>query len=239
MKLSGWYRLWIFLSVIYFFVVIGFAVYFFLDANEPMKERVRKSIELALPHLPPQVEEGIIKDAMADLKKLLSNKNSTRIDYLFLETDYGIRVDSSKEKLTIKLIPERKFGTFPYKTKISTVKKLEFPINANLIMVVTEVEKVYRKFLKLHGTQTVRFYRYRHLTDKKIISKLHDEYQDILDFSAIDAKYKKDRQMNLFLYILFAFAVWIISVGLVFILGLSIGWIIRGFRKKSTTNSYD
>ena len=65
-KIGGWHRIWIVLSLIYFFVVVGYAIYIFPEFSSKIEdERVLEAIELTLS----KHKEPFIKEVMNDLKK--------------------------------------------------------------------------------------------------------------------------------------------------------------------------
>ena len=82
-KIGGWQRLWIFLSVMYLFVVAGFAVFIYYSSikEEVVERRILSSIEIVLPEL----KEKDIKDAMAELKEYLSKNQQDIFDDILLE----------------------------------------------------------------------------------------------------------------------------------------------------------
>ena len=71
------------------------------------------------------------------------------------------------------------------------------------------------------------------LNNQEIIKAVHRDYQDVLDFKIN----RKNIQRTILQYdisaILLSFVFWIVPVITVYILGFSIGWVIRGFRKKN------
>jgi hypothetical protein len=69
-KIGGWHRIWILLSVIYFFVVIGLAVYFYPEKrNEVRRLWVLETIKMTLS----KHKEPFIRMAMNSLKKTVAN----------------------------------------------------------------------------------------------------------------------------------------------------------------------
>ena len=154
-------RLWIFLSVIYLFAVVGFAIVIYNEQNDKItKEWVQETIRLALP----KYREHYISVSMTDLKELLNKYNSESKLYYELKNS-RIDVKLLKDKYTIKLIEEIDFKlrrkprkNFTGKTNFSdnyeTEEKgkiLEFPININLITVIDEVKKNYGEYSLENG----------------------------------------------------------------------------------------
>ena len=76
---------------------------------------------------------------------------------------------------------------------------------------------------------------YSDFSDEELIQKIHEKYKDKVDFDATEKKYRNKmsrlpsvRAKFIGLGLLF----WIVPVVLVYILGISGGWIVKGFKKE-------
>jgi hypothetical protein len=76
---------------------------------------------------------------------------------------------------------------------------------------------------------------YSDFSDEEIIQKIHEKYKDEVDFDAIEKKYRNKmsrlpsmRAKFIGLGLLF----WVAPIVLVYILGISVGWIVKGFKKE-------
>ena len=240
-KIGGWHRIWILLSVIYFFVVAGFAVYIYPQHSseaikEISREKVLETIELTLP----KHKEPTIKMLMNYLHKMLARGDKTAArEWVELRMG-GIEIDRGESPLSFG--PSKSYSINLSKGwREKPLKTLKFTKNANPSKVVAKVEKNIREFNICCDAQQVWSTLFSGLTQKEIIDKLHKEHQNVFDFSAINAKYnakyikKKLRELK-FKFVLIAFAFWAISVIAIYLLVysivVSIRWVIRGFRVK-------
>jgi len=76
---------------------------------------------------------------------------------------------------------------------------------------------------------------YSDFSDEELIQKIHEKYKDEVDFDAIEKKYRNKmshlpsvRAKFIGLGLLF----WVAPIVLVYILGISVGWIVKGFKKE-------
>lgn len=76
---------------------------------------------------------------------------------------------------------------------------------------------------------------YSDLSDEEFIQIIHKNYKDKVDFDAIEKKYRNKmsrlpsvRAKFIGLGLLF----WIGPIILIYILGISVGWIVKGFKKE-------
>jgi len=151
-KLSGWQRLWILTSLIYLFVVVGFA---YIIYEPPSEEK--------------------IDNQMRDLKSSLNQNIFNFFDQeAMILKEYDISAFQEKDKW----------------------------------------------ILKLNGGE--RIVLGNNFTPDTIVEKL-GEY--------LKLQYEKDKKNFLFKYVAKACAFWVIPVIVIYILGFSVGWVIRGFRK--------
>jgi hypothetical protein len=70
-------------------------------------------------------------------------------------------------------------------------------------------------------------------TDEEFVRNLSEKWRDSIDFSGIDAvNQEMIEQFSLVKVkvIGYSFLAWLVPVALVYALGLSVGWIVRGFR---------
>jgi hypothetical protein len=85
------------------------------------------------------------------------------------------------------------------------------------------------------AADVIRARDYPDLSDEEILTRLHDKYSKKVDFTPIEGAYRKSiarLRTERLQVILFAFLIWCgISLGL-YGLGLSIGWVVKGFREK-------
>jgi len=86
------------------------------------------------------------------------------------------------------------------------------------------------------ASDVIRARDYPDLSDEEILTRLHDKYSKKVDFASIEGAYRKSiarlRTQRLQV-ILFAFLIWCgVSLG-VYGLGLSVGWVVKGFREKN------
>ncbi|HEY9161837.1 MAG TPA: hypothetical protein VIS94_12245 [Desulfomonilia bacterium] len=107
----------------------------------------------------------------------------------------------------------------------------------------TEIERDFPRGMTPYDFRTIdyespdeiRVKYYADLSDKEILTRLHDRYSKKVDFASVETAYEKGmarlrtKQLET---ILFSFLVWLgISLG-VYGLGYSAGWVINGFRQK-------
>jgi hypothetical protein len=228
-KISGWQRLWILLAVIYLFVVVGFAFLFYQPPSQSGYKNIRhnKTVVLVRRHK----AEQKIDDMMIELKQYLRKEKRDAFDKAALD-NLGIDVKESKDEYIITVKDD---------------EGIAFPKNLSPDTVVEALGKHLKENIKPPGEWDVVSEKplkpsaedFLDLKDKEIISGLHQKYGDSIDFSAIESEYKenelkyeKDKKRFLFKYVASAFAFWIIPMIAVYILGLSIGWVVKGFRKK-------
>jgi len=75
---------------------------------------------------------------------------------------------------------------------------------------------------------------YRDIPDEELIRKIHKKYGEQFQFEKIEDEYKrklnnhqKEQLKGVGIGLLF----WIVPVVLLYLLGRSVGWVIRGFKK--------
>lgn len=241
-KLGGWHRIWVLLSVIYFLVVVGYAFYLFPGLKVKGRRDIEQKWALEIIKLAsPRIKELCITDAMTLLEQYLTEHDSNKKRHL--ESRHRIKIEASPNRKKIK--GEWKdchiiiIGAPPPLLYSTPLKELTFLEDANPKIVVPEVEKFYRQ-LEICDAQHIRSTLAWGETDANIISNFHKEYRNIYDFSAIDAKYFAEYKRWLinfiFKFVLTAFAFWIIPVIsvyiMVFIMFVSIRWVVKGFREK-------
>jgi hypothetical protein len=147
-----------------------------------MEKRFLETIEVALP----QIKEECVKDAMDGLKERLSNNTYDFFNNELFGAAHGINVNSSKSKLIIEIALDDPQSITPQQ---SSIKKLEFDIHVNPDIVIDKVEKSYRELFKSKSASFVKYQRYGTISDEKSINEIHNKYQNLYDFSAIEKKY--------------------------------------------------
>ena len=88
---------------------------------------------------------------------------------------------------------------------------------------------------ELETPQDIRRKYYSDLSDNEILAKLREKYQEKVNFNKIDDEYIKN--MNILKkerirYIGLAFLTWLLPLIAIYLFGLSINWVIKGFREK-------
>ncbi len=79
----------------------------------------------------------------------------------------------------------------------------------------------------------VRAY-YKDMQDDRLVEAIHKKYSGKIDFSSIEHEYQKKisslhyERVQIFIL---GFSVWIVPVFIIYVLGLSTAWIIKGFKK--------
>jgi len=101
--------------------------------------------------------------------------------------------------------------------------------------VVTHIEKTEKASVS-EGPYTIRSKHYSDLSNEQVIDRLHSKWNGQVDFTKIEKDYK-DKTSALPMERAkvggFALLAWLIPVATVYVLGLAIGWIIRGFRREN------
>ena len=85
------------------------------------------------------------------------------------------------------------------------------------------------------GAAQVRSEAYGGLTDAEIVQRIREKFDGKADFTALDEKVKHDAEHlrnDRSKFIFQAVAWWVIPAVVLYLLGLAIGWIVRGFRNK-------
>lgn len=84
------------------------------------------------------------------------------------------------------------------------------------------------------GSHAVREKYYSDLTDEQIIERVHAKFKDRIDFSKIESEYKR-RLDNLYAeqikVVGSSLLWWIIPSALLYLFGVAVAWVIRGFRR--------
>lgn len=220
-KLSGWQRLWILISIIYLFVVVGFTILLYQPPPRAEYKKIRytKTVELINKY----VEGKLIDEMMIELKKYLINREKDVFDEAALKHNFDIDIKESKDKYIVTAKDGKRFA-FPKKTSPDTI--------------VNELSNYLRRNIKPAKWDVIAE-AYVDWSDEELISRIHQKYADSLDFSSIESEYKenelkyeKDKKIFIFKYVAYTFAFWIVPIILAYFLGLSIGWVAKGFRKK-------
>jgi hypothetical protein len=101
--------------------------------------------------------------------------------------------------------------------------------------VVSYVEKTEKARIS-EGVYTIRSKHYGDLPNDEIIQRLHEKWCGKVDFTTIEEDYKQkldalptERAKTAGI----AFLAWLVPVIALYVLGLAIGWIIRGFRREN------
>ena len=101
--------------------------------------------------------------------------------------------------------------------------------------VVSYVEKT-EKARMSEGAYTIRSKHYGDLSNDQVIQRLHQKWDGKVDFTTIENEYKQklealpaERAKTAGI----AFLAWLVPVIAVYMLGLAIGWVIRGFRREN------
>lgn len=85
------------------------------------------------------------------------------------------------------------------------------------------------------GAARVRSEAYGDLTNAEIIQRLRAKFDGKADFTALDEKMRRDTERlrdDRSKFIFQAIAWWVIPALVLYVLGVAIGWIVRGFRNK-------
>ena len=86
------------------------------------------------------------------------------------------------------------------------------------------------------GAYPVRVKYYADLSDQTIIDRIHAKFAKKVDFNEIERQFQSDISAlpkNQFLALAKVLFWWAFSVGFIYILGSSVGWVIRGFRRNA------
>jgi hypothetical protein len=89
--------------------------------------------------------------------------------------------------------------------------------------------------IELEPPETFRSKYYSDLTDEEIMGRLHAKYLRTVDFSAVEAEYKKNMARvrgDRIRFVSYALLFWCITSSALYALGFSLAWIIRGFRQR-------
>jgi hypothetical protein len=225
-NLGGWYRLFIVVSIIYLFIVIFSAIFLYHPPAETHKiKRINKTIEL----VDKWIKNKQIDDSLIVLQNYLNKKNTEPSETEILNSR-GISVQEVKDEIIVTL----KNGD-----RISFPKKLD----SNTI--IAELDNHLKKETKKQNDWTVAnkipldiFDEEINLSDEEIISKIHFKYKDQLNFSQIESEYIKERikyrdkkRKYIYYFIVYTFAFWFIPVIVLYSLGISVGWVVKGFQK--------
>lgn len=215
LRLGGWHRLWILFSSIYLIVVIVGSIFFFIDEKSNLKnQKCFKIIEQVYFYL----KKEKINDVIVKLEKVIDTKDPKALKSaeLFL---HGISLRKTSKTLFVTI----------------ENTEIEYPIETPTKVVCSSLKEFLIEAIKkpdLTDLRKIRYESYRDLTDDEIISKGYKKYGSVIDFSTIDKEFENKSKNFLYRFFLITFAVWIVPVVVIYILGLSIGWIIRGFREK-------
>lgn len=63
------------------------------------------------------------------------------------------------------------------------------------------------------------------------IARLHAKYAGRVDFSSVEAKFAHDSASKRVRFIGIVFLVWFVPVALIYLLGVAVSWVIKGFRQ--------
>jgi len=226
LRLGGWHRLWILFSSIYLIVVIVGSIFFFKDEKSNLKnQKCFKIIEQVYFYL----KKEKINDVIVKLEKVLNTKDPKALKSaeLFL---HGISLRKTSKTLFVNIENADSKGEWEV---VNT--EIEYPIETPTNVVCSSLKEFLIEAIKkpdLIDLRKIRYESYRDLTDDEIISKGYKKYGSVIDFSTIDKEFENKSKNFLYRFFLIAFAVWIVPVVVIYILGLSTGWIIRGFRGK-------
>lgn len=64
------------------------------------------------------------------------------------------------------------------------------------------------------------------------LSQLHSKYKGRVDFAPIEQPFAPDLTSERFQYVGVVFLIWFVPVALIYLLGLAVRWVIRGFSQK-------
>ena len=84
------------------------------------------------------------------------------------------------------------------------------------------------------GAWTTRTEDYADLKDDEILDKLHSKYEDSVDFTPIEREYRhkiNGLRTDQLKTVGISFLVWGIPSLLVYILGVAVGWVFKGFQQ--------
>jgi hypothetical protein len=87
------------------------------------------------------------------------------------------------------------------------------------------------------GSYSVRQKYYSDLTDDQIIERLHAKFGDKISFDRIELNYLRklrDLPKERFELVAYGFAAWLLPALAAYLLGASMGWVRRGFRRNDT-----
>lgn len=86
----------------------------------------------------------------------------------------------------------------------------------------------------LESPQDIRNKYYSDLSDAQLINKIREKYYKKIDFNKIESEYQKDLNAlknEKFQFIGLAMLAWVIPIGAIYLLGMSIKWVIQGFQR--------
>jgi hypothetical protein len=93
-----------------------------------------------------------------------------------------------------------------------------------------------KEIAEYQGSSFVRYQFYKDLTDDQILNELHLRWGNKVDFSPIDKKYEAE-VANLPLQkaktLGVGFILWLFTVAVIYVFGVGVAWVIRGFRQKA------
>lgn len=85
----------------------------------------------------------------------------------------------------------------------------------------------------LDSPQVVRNKYYSDLSDDQILKKIREKYSKKVDLNKIEAEYQRNLdnlKKQRFQFIGFMILLWIIPITSIYLLGMSINWVVRGFK---------
>ena len=89
------------------------------------------------------------------------------------------------------------------------------------------------KGYKYEGAWVTKLKYFKNYTDEQIISRLHSKFKGKVDFTRIEKVYLHDKDNYWkyeLMYLGVMLLVWVLPISLIYLLGLGIKWVIRGFK---------
>lgn len=230
MKLTGWQRLWILLSVILLLLVALFTFEFMRIEFRPKEfqlEYRRLSATMDLIQ-----EEAWHKVKVADGTIIVNvPKGISKEDLEQLNAQYKYNQAQAaefEEWVKRQSVPEPAEAIPPPLRELPPEKPLDFAV---LIREPTDLLAQVPKSLRAPKVDDPAAVKAR-------VQRKHEEYGKWIDFSEIESRYKNNlRQLRwekakIGMYGVLA---WLTSIGLLYLLGAAIGWVFKGFKSRGDT----
>jgi hypothetical protein len=220
-KLSGWHRLWILVSALYFLMVLSVAIFIFNTEKDKFVEDIHlKYIEAVYQH---KLKINI-NNLISKIKTYLMQNHDIE-NLIVNQFRLSLKTQSESIYLTIQCKNNYHFGDD--KDSIT----LKYPKSTKVYDICNSLGKFLFESIKRPDFIKMRYDYYNDMTDSRIIQKSKEKYGNEIDFNNIEKNIEQNIKNFRNKTIVIAFLVWIVPVLILYLLGVSIGWVIKGFKK--------